>query len=151
MTENISPDAAARREAARDRGRFGPQDHTAPEVTIYRARDMDQVTWDALARKSEHLAELYAPGQKVTAAELTPGLEVLTETNTTESPFSYAINTSREVRRRWREAGMPWKLTITGHRRAPEDGDTDDEVTFDLAGEPLVLTFHRDRPFTIAH
>lgn len=33
MTQ-ISADAAARREAARDRGRFGVQEHTAPELTV---------------------------------------------------------------------------------------------------------------------
>jgi hypothetical protein len=34
MTENISDSARARREAARDRGRFGEQPHTAPEIAL---------------------------------------------------------------------------------------------------------------------
>ena len=34
MTSNISPEAAARREAARVGGRFGEQEHTAPELAL---------------------------------------------------------------------------------------------------------------------
>lgn len=147
---DISPEAAARRDASRVNGRFGEQTHTTPEVTIEQHAVDDHVR-ATLERKTTHLDALYAPGTKVTAAEVTPGIEVLTETNTAESPFSFAIRTDRDVRRRWRDAGMPWKLTVTGRRRAPEDGHTDDELTFDLAGEPLVLTFRRDRLFTISH
>lgn len=151
MTD-ITPDAAARRDAARVNGRFGPQEHTAPEVTIYRAGDMDQAMWDALERKEEAAkAALPEPGDTLETSALQPGYEVLTETNTTGGPFSFALHRDRELRRRWRDAGMPWKLTVTGRRRAPEDGHTDDELTFDLGGEPLVLTFHRERAFVIAH
>lgn len=152
MPDNITPEAAARRDASRVNGRFGAQEHSAPEITIYRAGDVDEAMWDALTRKSGSVnAALLLPGDRVSTADLQPGFEVLTETNTTDSPFSHAIRTDRAIRRRWRDAGMPWKLTITGRRRAPADGATDNEITFDLDGEPLTLAFHRERGFTIAH
>lgn len=153
MTENISPDANARREAARDRGRFGVQNHSDPEVIIIPVTgSVDQHIQETLAHKAEALkTSLPKPGERVLTSELQPGHSVLTETNTTGGPFSFAIRSDRDLRRRWRDADMPWKLTVTGRRRAPEDGHTDDELTFDLNGEPLVLTFHRDRAFIIAH
>ena len=149
MSENISPAASARREAARVSGRFGAQVHSDPEVIIYPVGTVDEDITAALNRKAARV--LHAPGEKVEASSLNLGDEVLTETNTTDSPFSYAIRTNREVRRSFRDAGMPWKLTVTGRRHAQEDGDTDEEVTFDLDGQPLTLTFHRGRSFTIAH
>jgi len=142
MTD-INPEARARREAARDNGRFGAQEHTDPEVTLHEPGSIDERITQTLERKAA------ASREQVTMETrgLQPGAVVLTETNTPHSPFGFALSRSRELRRRWYAAGMPQTLTVTGRRRAPEDGHTDDEVTFDLNGEPLVLTFHRDATF----
>lgn len=152
---DINPDAAARRDAARVNGRFGEQDHTAPEIVILSTVDVQQQhIEEALKRKAVHLDDVLSqrpgPGEKLGAGELAAGDTVLTETNTANGPFSWALRTSRDTRRRWKAAGMPLQLTVLSRRRAPEDGHTDDEVTFDLNGEPLVLTFHRERVLTIA-
>jgi hypothetical protein len=123
-------DTDARREAARaHNGQFGAQEHSAPEATLR--------------------TEPYA--QPTATRALAAGDTVLTETNTDRSPFAFALNRSRDLRRRWSAAGMPQELVVTGRRRADEDGHTDDEVTFDLNGEPLVLTFHRDATFRTVH
>lgn len=156
MTENISSDAAARREAARVSGRFGTQAHTAPEVKLIAvpfAGAVDEQTRETLERKAAHLREntpRYQPGDRVEAGGLEPGDEVLTETNTTHSPFSHALRTNRVFRRAYSAAGMPWKLTVVHRQPAAEDGRTDDEITFDVDGQEFPLTFHRERRFTIA-
>lgn len=139
MTD-ISPEAAARRDSSRVRGRFGEQAHTDPEVQLLAPGAVDEHIEQTLTAKSSY--------EPAATRSLSPGDVVLTATNTDRSPFAFALNRSRELRRRWAVAGMPQTLTVTGRRRAPEDGHTDDEVTFDLAGEPLVLTFHRDATFT---
>ena len=141
MTD-ISPEATGRREAARVNGRFGVQRKTAPEITIDVEGVMDHSISQTLERKS---------AENTTASQLAPGMEVLTETNTPDGPFGYALRRDRDLRRRWRAAGMPTSLTVLSRRSAPEDGHTDDEVTFALNGQPLVLTFHRHRSFRFAN
>lgn len=123
---DISPDAAARRESARRNGRFGEQERSAPEA---------------------QLTASY--GTPIQTRALAEGDIVLTETNTDRSPFAFALNRSRDLRRRWSAAGMPQQLTVLSRRRADEDGHTDDAITFDLNGEPLELTFHRDSMFRL--
>lgn len=125
---DISTGARAARESARaGNGQFGEQAHSTPEVS---------------------LGATFTPGE-YDAAELQPGMVIATETNTTNSPFSFAIRSNRDIRKRFSRAGMPAVLTVLDKRRAPVDGDTDDEITFDLDGEPLTLTFHRERPFQV--
>lgn len=138
---DISPEAAARRDAARVSGRFGEQEHSAPEIHLVTLTTPEQTTAEVLAAKAASAIE------PTSTRALTEGDVVLTETNTDHSPFAFALNRSRDLRRRWAVAGYPQSLTVLGRRRAPEDGHTDDEVTFDLGGEPLVLTFHRDATF----
>lgn len=157
MTENISSDAAARREAARVSGRFGAQQHSAPEAELIAVPldgAVDEQTRETLERKAAQLHKntpRYQPGDRVAVSGLEPGDEVLTETNTTHSPFSHALRTNRAFRRAYSAAGMPWKLSILHRQRAAADGHTDDEITFDVDGQEFPLTFHRERQFVIAH
>jgi len=125
---DLTPEQKKRQDDARVKGRFGVQNFNMPDPSV----------------------QLPGTVSSSEARGLEPGMAVLTETNTDRSPFAFALNRSRELRRRWAAAGMPQQLTVLSRRRAPEDGHTDDEITFDLGGEPLVLTFHRDSTFRLA-
>jgi hypothetical protein len=116
-----------RRETARHRdGKFGAQEHSAPEATL------------------PHTLAL-------TAREVEPGDRVETAPNADgRSYFDYPLSRSRDLRRRWAAAGYPQALTVISRKRADEDGHTDDAITFDLdGGEPVDFTFHRDATFTV--
>lgn len=121
MTDND-----ARRESARrTNGQFGAQEHSAPEVAVPRAL-------------------------LLTAREVEPGDRVETTPNADgRSYFDYPLIRSRDLRRRWAAAGYPQTLTVISRKRADEDGHTDDAITFDLGGEPVEFTFHRDAAFTV--
>lgn len=79
---------------------------------------------------------------------LRPGDVVLTESNTTESPFRFAFFHDRAYRQATKDAGRPDRYTVVSMGRVPDE-PSDLAVTFDLgAGVSFTLDFHHESTFT---
>lgn len=84
------------------------------------------------------------------AGSVRAGDVVHLEGSNTESPFQFAFFHNREYRKTLKAAGYPDELTVISAGRAAEDGRTDNDITFDIGGEPFTLSFHRERQMLVS-
>lgn len=84
------------------------------------------------------------------AGDVRPGDTIHMEGNTTGGPFSFAVFNNRAFRTALKSAGRPSELTVLSSGRAAEDGHTDNDITFDIGGEPFTLSFHRERQMLVS-
>lgn len=83
----------------------------------------------------------------IDAGSLSIGDLVTTDTNTDHSPLSFQLMRSRELRRIFREAGMPREIRVIDLARDTEE-PSDIVVTFDVGGREAQFSFHREQTLT---
>ena len=73
-----------------------------------------------------------------------------TEGSNPDSPFQFAFMRNATYRKALRAAGYPNHLRVISAGRASDDGHTDNAIVFDIGGQPVELTFHRDREMLVS-
>ena len=83
----------------------------------------------------------------IDAGSLSIGDLVTTDTSTDHSPLAFQLMRSRELRRIFRDAGMPREIRVTELARDAEE-PSDIVVTFDVGGQAAQFSFHREQTLT---